>query len=263
MNTVESLYILAHQLKETQTLKSVRVVDDRFILIQTFSDDLVVIYLINVELSLKDIKKALADNTAKNVFSLFIIAEDLLPADGDTVEFMSYLKTLHTVYHEKIYAYQMSEDGIVIFPVRFRAKSQGADYQALYRAPINIGDLSVEYVETGYPISGFWATAHFHQKQGQADQSSQQRPFGDYFYQQQQQHQRPHSEPPRKHPRNLALRHFYQILGLTLHADEEEIRVAYRQLARQYHPDLNTAPHAKERMQEINLAYREIMRQFE
>lgn len=35
----------------------------------------------------------------------------------------------------------------------------------------------------------------------------------------------------------------------------EEIRAAYRRLARQYHPDLNTGPEAEARMKEINHAY--------
>lgn len=267
MDTADSLYVLAHQLKPNESLKSVRVMDDRFILIKMDTGDLVVIYLIDVELSLRDIKKALTDNTAQNIFTLFVISEDLIPSDGETLEFMSFLKALHTVYHEKIYVYRVDEHGIVIFPVRFRAKRQGADYQAIYRSPIDLEHLAVEHIETGYPINGFWATAHFKRKVETAlDSQSQQRPFGDFFYQQQQQtqtHHQNYSGSSRKSPKNHSMRRHYQILGIALHASEEEIRGAYRRLARQYHPDLNTSPSAKERMQEINLAYREIMRQFE
>jgi hypothetical protein len=239
--------------------------DDRFLLIQTNTGDLVVIYLINVELSLSDIKKALTDNTAQNIFTLFVISEDLIPADGQTLEFMSFLKALHTVYHEKIYVYRVDEHGIVIFPVRFRAQRQGADYQAIYRSPIDVGNIAVEHIETGYPMNGFWATAHFKQKvEAAPDSQSQQQPFGEYFYQQNQTHDRSsHSRSSRKSAKNLSLRRHYQILGIALYATEEEIKGAYRQLARQYHPDLNTSPCANERMQEINLAYREIMRQFD
>jgi hypothetical protein len=264
MNIADSLYIAAHQLKQSESLKSVRVMDDRFLLLQTVSGDLIVIYLINVELSLSDIKKALTDNTAQNIFTLFVISADLIPADGQTVEFMSYLKALHTIYHEKIYVYRADEHGIVIFPVHFRPQSQGADYQAIYRSPIDLRHLMVEHIETGYPVNGFWATAHFKQKVDNApDSQSQRRPFDDFFHQQYEKREQGHSGSSRKSAKNLSLRRHYQILGITLHATEEEIRGAYRQLARQYHPDLNTAPSAKERMQEINLAYREIMRQFD
>jgi len=48
----------------------------------------------------------------------------------------------------------------------------------------------------------------------------------------------------------------YQILNVEPTADLETIRVAYRNLAKRYHPDINTSPDAKARMQEINDAYR-------
>lgn len=48
---------------------------------------------------------------------------------------------------------------------------------------------------------------------------------------------------------------YYQVLGVSRDASEEEIRRAYRQLARQYHPDLNPDPQAAEKMKEINEAY--------
>ena len=47
----------------------------------------------------------------------------------------------------------------------------------------------------------------------------------------------------------------YSILGVPAAATTEEIRAAYRRLARQYHPDLNAGPEAEARMKEINHAY--------
>ncbi len=47
----------------------------------------------------------------------------------------------------------------------------------------------------------------------------------------------------------------YSILGVPAAATAEEIRAAYRRLARQYHPDLNSNPEAEARMKEINEAY--------
>jgi DnaJ-class molecular chaperone len=48
---------------------------------------------------------------------------------------------------------------------------------------------------------------------------------------------------------------YYKILGVGEHADQKEIRQAYRKLARQYHPDVNPGDHvAEERFKEINEA---------
>ncbi|BAY62863.1 MULTISPECIES: molecular chaperone DnaJ [Calothrix] len=50
-------------------------------------------------------------------------------------------------------------------------------------------------------------------------------------------------------------RDYYEILGVSRDADKEEIKQAYRRLARKYHPDVNKEPGAEERFKEINRAY--------
>ncbi len=50
-------------------------------------------------------------------------------------------------------------------------------------------------------------------------------------------------------------RDYYEILGVSRDADKEEIKIAYRRLARKYHPDVNKEPGAEERFKEINRAY--------
>src|SRR5882757_4317054 len=52
---------------------------------------------------------------------------------------------------------------------------------------------------------------------------------------------------------------YYEILGISRDADEEEIRRTYRRLARQYHPDVNREPGAEDRFKEISEAY-EVLR---
>jgi curved DNA-binding protein len=50
-------------------------------------------------------------------------------------------------------------------------------------------------------------------------------------------------------------RDFYQALGLSRTASQEEIQRAYRKLARTYHPDVNKDPEAEERFKQISEAY--------
>lgn len=51
----------------------------------------------------------------------------------------------------------------------------------------------------------------------------------------------------------------YRVLGLTPDASEEEVKRAYRQLAKKYHPDMNPGDaHAAKMMNDINAAYDQI-----
>ncbi len=48
---------------------------------------------------------------------------------------------------------------------------------------------------------------------------------------------------------------YYQVLGVSRDSSQDQIKQAYRQLALQYHPDINKNPDAEERFKEINIAY--------
>lgn len=48
---------------------------------------------------------------------------------------------------------------------------------------------------------------------------------------------------------------YYYILGILENADSTEVKKAFRKLAKQYHPDLNSAENAQEKFIEVEVAY--------
>lgn len=50
-------------------------------------------------------------------------------------------------------------------------------------------------------------------------------------------------------------RDYYEILGVPRTASKDDLKQAFRRLARQYHPDVSEAPDAEDRFKEINEAY--------
>ena len=50
-------------------------------------------------------------------------------------------------------------------------------------------------------------------------------------------------------------RDYYEVLGIAKGASKDEIKSAYRKLAKQYHPDINKSPDAPEKFKEVQEAY--------
>ena len=50
-------------------------------------------------------------------------------------------------------------------------------------------------------------------------------------------------------------RDYYEVLGINKNATDEEIKKAYRTLAKKYHPDTSTEPNAQEKFKEVQEAY--------
>ena len=51
----------------------------------------------------------------------------------------------------------------------------------------------------------------------------------------------------------------YSILGIAPNATNDEVKSAYRKLAKKYHPDVNKDPGAESKFKEVTKAYEDIL----
>jgi len=53
----------------------------------------------------------------------------------------------------------------------------------------------------------------------------------------------------------MSKRDYYEVLGVSKNASEDDLKKAFRKLARQYHPDVNKDPGAEDKFKELGEAY--------
>lgn len=91
-----------------------------------------------------------------------------------------------------------------------------------------------------------------------ARQQQRKNPFEDFANWARQEQGRRQTPPPP--PPSRAKFDPWSILGVKFGSSKAEIKKAYRDMARKFHPDINSTPGAEERMKDINRAYDEIGR---
>jgi len=51
----------------------------------------------------------------------------------------------------------------------------------------------------------------------------------------------------------MKFKDYYEVLGITRNATDDEVKVAYRKLARKFHPDVSKEPDAEDRFSSPSL----------
>lgn len=208
---------------------AVRTYEDDSILVKLRGGDDVVVYLIDDEEMLlpTPLKKIVLKNTKSHIHTLFVLAQDVLPAPGGMFSRMTLrreaLSLLFELYWGHVYCYRIEAGEVIVRPV------YSDHWRAVYGDPVEIQLLDCDIVYLEPPFKGVFSVANFGGRY-----SSFIREF----------------DP---------LQNFYDLLGVGTSADEDEIKHAYRKLARKYHPDANPSPEANTMMQRINEAYEKIM----
>jgi hypothetical protein len=206
------------------------------------------IHIIESSIPAYEIKSTIAYNQANGVYTLFILwADMLLPPEGHVIEVAEWEWPLLALYGDKLWAYDIFGGELFIYPIYY--DRIGPYREIRYGKTVNMRQLQATIVEVQFPfIKGRWRVASFGDKV----------PNKQHRYQTDADRQ----YSPRSAQAN-SLAEYYALLGISMDAEEEDVKTAYRNLARKIHPDVNKAPDATAQMQALNEAYRRLMATFE
>lgn len=200
------------------------------------------IHLIDSAIPVYEIRHLIRGNTQGGHHTLFILwADMLLPDHGSRMRIEDWHEAFLSIYGGRIYAYKIYMEQLYVFPVEFHTMNYSFERVTHYGAPLDVGRLHCSTVETTLrQLHGTWRIATF---DGDPDAYYRQRA----------------EAIGRQLP--VLLQNAYTLLEIQPGVDRLTVKTAYRELARRFHPDLNTnLTDAHEKMQELNQAYAAIMR---
>jgi len=203
-----------------------------------------------------EVRSILSYNEANKASTLFILwADMLLPPDGHVIELQPWEAPLLAIYQNRIFAWETFGPEIFIFAVHYQP--DGRYYSIRYGETLNMRHMHTETRQTFVPgFTGVWRVAafadrqHHHHSHATGDHHSHATGDGGA---------RVGNDGRSSAPIGGTLEPFYVLLQVDADADREEIKLAYRRLARKYHPDLNKSPDATRQMQAINEAYQKLL----
>ncbi|MBZ0288688.1 MAG: DnaJ domain-containing protein [Anaerolineae bacterium] len=235
---------LINELQDAPVVKRVAHDGTDVMIIDMANGQQVIIQVIERLMSISDIESTLKENNAAGRHTLFILwADMLLPQEKRLYIPDDWMEVLYTLYNGKIYGYDTYAQYVGVFPVYFERQPGRVERFIRYGDSVDPARLHTDYihVQTQF-FSGYFRVADFEPRQSKRESAQ-------HAYE---------STPTERNSMSA----FYAVLKIAQDSDKASIRAAYRRLARQHHPDLNSSPEATARMQQINEAYDRIMRQF-
>lgn len=200
-----------------------------YVLLELQTGEKIILYLVETFMPRNELIQILQRHSQLGYHTLFLFWADMLLPLADTFYTADpWMEVALELYGGKIYGFDVYSREYYVFPVYFERK--GRQYFIRYGKTVDFNQLrfrSVAYDEQTWRIADFGGAVR--------EQNAASAPL-----------------PP-------SAQAYCDILGITLDADAETVKRAYRVMARQYHPDLNDNQAATEKMQQINEAYQELL----
>jgi len=239
------------------------------LVIRTWMGMNVHIYFLDGVPNLRALRRELQENTRAYSGTMFVALHSLMPPDKERLVPDEWMSALHELNSGRIYTYQPGATGLQ--QVHFDYLPDGVEREAWHGGAVDFEKLRVTKVSANVrAVKGSWMMADFGQNPYWTNRAfrkqrlnerywKQRRGVGDFVWGQYD--MGGHPGGPSDEALNRAhvsqLERSYVTLGLELSATQDEVKAAYRKLARAYHPDTSDleTEEAQTLFQEITAAY--------
>lgn len=269
---------LCEQLTALDSVRGCAIDREADVVAYTWSGTVIYVYLLESLLRARQIKKIVGDNSRVGIGTLFLVNAKLVPHDGEKLEPDEGLLALHGLFKDKIYTYRIEAGTPRIGQVHFKSFGRSDEREIWYGPDIEIRSLPYYrvWVKAPHSIKGEWLMANFGsdafwkhadytagrdafrraQRQGYTHKSTWSNAswYGG-SYKTTDDETPPAS--PNGHLRDAKLERSYAQLGLPRSATSDEVKAAFRRMARELHPDVSKLPkdEAEHRFKTLNEAY--------
>ncbi len=238
------------------------------LVIQTWTGVVINIYLFDTPIKTRSIKKVLQDSGEIGIGSMFIVDANLLPLPDTRFEPDEWLLAIHTLTHERVYAYAFDVHGPKLLQAHLEPIGLTGTYQIKYGPEVAVDQL--RYLRMSFKerfIKGDWHVADFGYQAFWRDanrgfQPNYRRPdnrqytwrsWSNTTWNGPQQQEIPAPPRPARSRIDLA----YDLLEIGREATRDEVKAAFRKRAMIFHPDTTQLPkeEAQTRFLEVTEAY--------
>lgn len=254
--------------KQLVNVQSCHISQINTVTVQTWTGNLINVYMLDSEVSTRAIKRILQDSTDIGVGTMFILDDSLLPGNQERLEPKDWIRAIHELTRERIYTYTLQDDGkLRINQTHLEPLAATGEFSVIYGPPLQFDKIRFYLLSVKQrSIRGSWQVADlgnpaFWKENRRTYRPQYRRPStGETRWKEwsqttwEQDASRNIPAPPQ--PRNkLAI--CYEMLQVNEDASKEEIKAAYRKLAIEFHPDTSELSEeiAAVRFKELRDAY--------
>ena len=224
------------------------------LVIQTWMGTRVYLYLVSQPQKLRSLRTQVAENTSRDVGSLFMVDMRLLPESDTHTQLPKWLDAIRLLNNGWIYGYAHDEGDVIITQIHFVETPRADMYFCWHHPNFQIETVNVRRRTLTDVMPGKWKIADIATVQ-----------FRRTIHHERV-HQRFHYRTKQTQPIEMVapgeLQRIYDLLGISANASPSEAKRAYRQMALKVHPDTSSLPttEAEKKFKSLAQAYETLRR---